>query len=259
MIDQNLIFLQLSQETSFLSAVELAIALEASVSEVRQALRNLGDLVEDNGDDEWRIIKNIAPERLLSLEERQERNSLEQTVVQAFYIAGESLKALRDKRLYRETHATFEAYIRDRFAFTRRAADYLISAASVVENLKREPMVLKCNVLPTNERQCRPLAKLPAQQQREAWNKAVELAGNKVPSSKLVNKIVREMSPLENIKKRRRTKAEFEEVNYNAGIGIEYAIRLDEETFFRLQKYQDKIGAASKSGAVARLLNEIAE
>ncbi len=68
MIDQNLIFCELSQHNSFQSPVEIAIALEASVSEVRQVLRNLGDLVETNGDDEWRVIRDISPDRLLSFE-----------------------------------------------------------------------------------------------------------------------------------------------------------------------------------------------
>ena len=51
----------------------------------------------------------------------------------------------------------------------------------------------------------------------------------------------------------------FREVNYTAGIGVEYTVRFDEETYYRLQAYQDKIGSATKSGAVARLLDAIAE
>ncbi|MEN9870014.1 MAG: hypothetical protein RLZZ171_997 [Cyanobacteriota bacterium] len=258
MIDQNLIFCELSQRNSFQSSVELAIALEASVSEVRQVLRNLGDLVEEK-DDEWRVIRNISPERLLSFEERQERDALEQTVVQAFYIAGQSLNTLRDKRLYRETHPTFEAYIRDRFAFTRAAAYYLIDAFQVVENLKCQQIVDICKILPTNESQCRPLAKLPPEKQTEAWSKAVELAGNKVPSAKRVKEAIQEICPSEKIGKNKKTNPKFTEIKYDAGVGVEYTVRMNEETFFRLQKYQAKIGSASKGGAVARLLDEIDE
>jgi intracellular sulfur oxidation DsrE/DsrF family protein len=260
LIDQNLIFLQLSQENSSLSSVELAIALETSVSEVRQALRNLGDLVEENGNDEWRVVRNIALERLLSFQERQERNALEQTVVQAFYIAGESLKALRDKRLYRETHATFEAYIRDRFAFTRRAADYLISAASVVKNLKREQIVLKCNILPTNESQCRPMANLPEDAQRKAWSKAVELAGNKVPNARIVKEAVKSLIEVDKKPDRvESSSAKNKELLYKPGTGIDYVVHLDENTFKLLTAYQDKIGTATKNGAIRRLLDAIAE
>ncbi len=81
-----------------------------------------------------------------------------------------SLKQLRDKRLYRSTHNSFKFYVRDRFDFTRRAADYLIASAEVMKNLKREQFVLGTNVLPTRESHCRPLAKLSPQEHcRSLW------------------------------------------------------------------------------------------
>lgn len=256
MIDQTLVFLQLSQKNEYISAVELAIALEASVVEVRHCLQDLGDLVECNGDDEWRVVRNIAPERILSVKERRERQQLEKQVAQAFYIAGTSLKALRDKRLYRETHPTFEAYIRDRFDFTRRAADYLISGALVVENLKREQFVLKTNVLPTKESQCRPLAKLSPEQQVEIWNTAVQAAKGIVPSAKLIKEIIDSDKPGLKLN----PKPENKELVYKPGSGIDYVVHLDEKTYKLLQKYQDKIGTATKNGAIRRLLdNAIAE
>ena len=66
----------------------------------------------------------MIPERdlsSLSQAEKEERDALELTVQQAFFVAGKALKLLRDKKLYRETHATFESYVRDRFDFTRAA------------------------------------------------------------------------------------------------------------------------------------------
>lgn len=261
MIDQNLIFCELSQQDSFQSPVEIAIALEASVSEVRQVLRNLGDLVEENDCDEWRVIRNIAPERLLSFEERQERNALEQSIDQAFYLAGKNLAILRDKKLYRETHTTFVLYIQDRFDYTKSAAYHLIQAAEIVDNLKCPQFVDKIKdsvILPTKESQCRPLAKLPPEKQREAWNKAIELAGGKkIPSAKLVKQAIQELNPAKDIGESQKTDSKFVEIKYDAGIGAEYTVRMSEETFFRLQKYQDKIGSASKGGAVARLLDEV--
>jgi hypothetical protein len=175
MISSELVFVQLAQQSSYVCIVELAMMLETSVSEVRHSLKELGDRVEGNDNDEWRVIKNIIPERILSESEKAERDDLELTLQQAFFVAGQALRSLRDKRLYRETHTTFESYVRDRFDFTRRAADYLISAAEIVENLKstnsllpsddpnllskREQFVLKTNVLPTKESQCRSLSK----------------------------------------------------------------------------------------------------
>ena len=277
MISSELVFIQLAQQSCYVCIVELAMILETSVSEVRQRLKELGDRVEHNDKDKWRIVNNIIPERILSEEEKAERDELECTVQQAFFVAGKALRLLRDKRLYRETHSTFKSYVRDRFDFTRRAADYLISAADIVENLKaadslspsdntqpllkREQFVLKTDVLPTKESQCRSLAKLSPEEQRHAWNRAVELAGNKVPSSRLVKEAVREIKSIDDgsAETSATNKPSFREVNYMAGMGVEYTVKFDEETYFRLKAYQDKIGSATKSGAVARLLDAIAE
>ncbi|MGB5770016.1 MAG: hypothetical protein WBM32_09125, partial [Crocosphaera sp.] len=56
-------------------------------------------------------------------------------------------------------------------------------------------------ILPTSERQVRPLTKLDPHQQREAWQKAVASANGKVPSSRIVKSIVdqiRQRTPVPN-------------------------------------------------------------
>jgi hypothetical protein len=285
MISSNLVFVQLAQVDDYICIVELAVMLEDSVSQVRHRLKELGDRVECNDKDEWRIAKNVIPSNLLSEVEKVERDSLECTVQQAFFIAGKALKDLRDKKLYRETHSTFESYVRDRFDFTKRAAYYLIDAAEVVENLKSEQFVhsnKRCDpadvssakesaprgtILPTKESQCRDLAGHPPEIQRRAWGRAVELAGDsKVPPARLVKQAVREITQSDDSKQnsvlevvKSSVEPSFREVNYTAGIGVGYTVRFDEETYYRLQAYQDKIGSATKSGAVARLLDAIAE
>ena len=105
----------------------------------------------------------------------------------------------------------------------------------------------------------------PPEIQRRAWVRAVELAGGKVPSARLVKQAVREITQSDDsnqnstLEVKGSVKPSFREVNYIAGIGVEYTVRFDEETYYRLQAYQDKIGSATKSGAVARLLDAIAE
>lgn len=47
--------------------------------------------------------------------EGADRNHLERKVERAFYEAGKALQQLRDRKLYRSTHRTFEDYCRDRF------------------------------------------------------------------------------------------------------------------------------------------------
>ena len=284
MISSNLVFAQLAQVGDYICIVELATMLEASVSQVRHRLKELGGRVEHNDKDEWRVINNVALSRILSEEEKAERDNLEGTVQQAFFVAGQALKLLRDKRLYRETHSTFESYVRDRFDFTKRAAYYLIDAHEVVNNLKavlpstpsddagsllKSEQIVHLNkstILPTRESQCRNLAGHPPEIQRRAWVRAVELAGgNKVPPARLVKQAVREITQSDDSKQNSTLKVKgsvepsFREVNYSAGIGVEYTVRFDEETYYRLQAYQDKIKTATKSGAVARLLDAIAE
>jgi hypothetical protein len=263
MISSEQLIVQLAKVDDYICIVELAMSLGASISQVRHRLKELGDRVEHNDRDEWRVVNNIVSKRILSEAEKAERDDLESTVQQAFFVAGKALKLLRDQRLYRETHATFDSYVRDRFDFTKRAAYYLIDAAKVVENLKSEQFVhsnKSTSVLPTKESQCRPLAKLPLKQQKEVWRTAVEKSEGRVPSARIVKETVKRIKFVDCVKEiNEKNQPSFREVNYTAGVGVEYKVRLDEETYYRLQAYQDKIGSATKSGAVARLLDAIAE
>ncbi|MBD2491215.1 hypothetical protein [Aulosira sp. FACHB-615] len=140
----------------------------------------------------------------LTQEEKSDRVRLEEKVETAFYEAGRALRELRDRRLYRSTHKTFEEYCKDRFGFERRHPYRLIEAADVVDNLKMCPNWTQNNavfktvtvesvaipVLPTSEGQVRPLTTLEPQQQQKAWLKAVETVGGKVPSGRVVKDIV---------------------------------------------------------------------
>lgn len=143
------------------------------------------------------VVDDLTPD-----EERQ-RLFWERKVERAFYEAGTALKELRDRRLYRSTHKTFEEYVQDRFGMKQSRSYQLIEATGVVDNLlaKVPPMVELLGdssdkvpplveVLPTNERQVRPLIQLEPDQQREVWQQAVEAAGGKVPSGRIVKDIV---------------------------------------------------------------------
>ena len=138
----------------------------------------------------------------LTEQEISDRLHLERKVERAFFEAGKALAELRDRKLYRSTHKTFEEYCKQRFGYTRIAASYKIAAATVMDNLltnglqKEEiatdelqtPKMLTngLQILPNNERQVRPLVSLEPEVQREAWQKAVEEAGGKVPSGRIV-------------------------------------------------------------------------
>lgn len=86
---------------------------------------------------------------------------------QTFIEVGNALLEIRDSRLYRQTHGTFEAYCTSRWDFTYQRAYQLIEAARVSTMVE---------IAPANERQARELAPLlgDAVRLREAWAEANE-------------------------------------------------------------------------------------
>jgi hypothetical protein len=124
----------------------------------------------------------------LTQEEQSDRLHLERKVERAFFEAGKALIELRDRRLYRSTHKTFDEYCLDRFGYNRSRSYQLVDAAIVVDNLQKCPQIV--DILPTAEGQVRPMTKLEPQEQQEAWLKAVEFAGGKVPTGRIVKDVV---------------------------------------------------------------------
>ncbi len=143
------------------------------------------------------ITENVQVEELTEDEEK-ERHRLESKVERAFYEAGSALRQLRDERLYRSTHRTFEAYCRDRFGFSRAHPYRLIDAAKVVDNLC--PISMQNNlspnrrqIMPTTIEQIRSLTTLEPDAQQQIWQQAVNEAGGKVPTGRLVKDIVQRL------------------------------------------------------------------
>lgn len=147
----------------------------------------------------------------LTVEEESERLRLERKVEKAFYEAGLALQTLRDKRLWRSTHYSFKEYCQDRFAFSKSQSYRLIDAVEIGKNIYGEVPNWGRNktiVLATAESQLRPLKKLKSpERQQEAWAIAVEEAGGKVPTAKIVREVVDRLEPKKT--KSRRTTAEL--------------------------------------------------
>lgn len=96
-----------------------------------------------------------------------------------FIEVGEALAEIRDSRLYRIEHPTFEDYCRTKWKMNRTYAHRLMAAAEV-------SAMLPTGNKPRNERQARPLATLEtSEQQRAAWQRAVE-SGNGNPTAQQV-------------------------------------------------------------------------
>jgi hypothetical protein len=74
----------------------------------------------------------------------------------AFWAAGKALQIIRDGRLYRGTHTSFDAYCLERWQMTRQQADRLIRAWPVAEALAAAPL----DTPTLNESQVRPLIPL---------------------------------------------------------------------------------------------------
>ncbi|MBD2536474.1 hypothetical protein H6G97_47255 [Nostoc flagelliforme FACHB-838] len=124
----------------------------------------------------------------LTQEEQSDRLHLERKVERAFFEAGKALTELRDRRLYRSTHKAFDEYCLDRFGYNRSRSYQLVDAAVVVDNLQKCPQIV--DILPTAEGQVRPMTKLEPQEQQEVWLRAVEVAGGKVPTGRIVKDVV---------------------------------------------------------------------
>ncbi len=102
----------------------------------------------------------------LTTDEKESLTVLEKTIkenLQAFYQVGAALMKIRDSKLYRESHGTFEEYCREKWGFTRMKASQFIAASEVMENVNN------CLQKPATESQARPLSKLPPEEQKDAW------------------------------------------------------------------------------------------
>lgn len=138
------------------------------------------------------VLEELAPD------EERERHRLEIKIDRAISESWLALKQLRDRRLYRSTHKTFEEYALDRFGYNRAHAYRLINAAVVLENLSLTQIEddLSPNwrqKLPISESQCRELAKLPSKQQPFAWDQVLEVSGDKAPTAKVVRSVARQI------------------------------------------------------------------
>ena len=90
----------------------------------------------------------------LNVEESQWRSRLIERVGNAFYISGMALLQLKEERLYRNTHLSFDEFCQDTFGYSSDYAYLKMAAARVYQNL--------IDNLPTNGRDL----PLPTRQRR---------------------------------------------------------------------------------------------
>lgn len=126
-----------------------------------------------------------APDAALSTTEAEHLADCE-TIIAAglasFVEVGEALADVRDSRLYRQTHGTFEDYCSDRWGLSHRHVNRMVEASQVVGALG------PIGPVPTNEAQARPLAPLRDDPDAlaSAWqaaNEAAEAKGKPVTAA----------------------------------------------------------------------------
>ncbi len=131
----------------------------------------------------------------LTAAEREELRSLEADIeagAQAFVQMGSALKSIRDKRLYRGTHGTFEAYCRAQWKLSGARAYQFIDAA---ETAKRLSTIVE-GLAPRSESVARELSPLrdDPDAQAAAMSEAVKRHGPS-PTAKQVREVVRPQAP----------------------------------------------------------------
>jgi hypothetical protein len=116
-------------------------------------------------------------DRLAELEQIVERGLL------TFREVGAALLEIRERRLYRGTHATFEGYCRERWLISKRHANRLVQASAIAELVGPVgPLVV--------ERQARELA--PLRDEPELLREAVAEARRRAGGRPLTVQLLRE-------------------------------------------------------------------
>jgi hypothetical protein len=140
-------------------------------------------------------------DQTITLKESARLVQLERTIetgITTFVEVGQALMEIRDSRLYRIEHKTFEAYCQEKWGMSRTYAFVTIESSKAAKN------VLNCEQRPLTESQARPLTKLSPEKQPEAWAKAVEIADGEQPTARQVEQAVRQTLSTDNPPKRQR-------------------------------------------------------
>jgi hypothetical protein len=117
-------------------------------------------------------------EKPLSTPEMQLLAELESVILEnlkGYVKVGAALAEIRERRLYRTEHQTFEEYVKDVWEMPFQRAYQLINATKVVDNLKSTSGLLSeenstiVEFLPVNESQVRPLVPFAPDEQVNVW------------------------------------------------------------------------------------------
>lgn len=154
-----------------------------------------------------------------------------------FIEVADALARIRDGRLYRESHDTFEAYCRETWGMTKRNANLLIVEAEVAKGMGTM-------VPEINRRQARALAKVEPAKRAEVIEKA-KATGEKLTARSIREAAAQEVEIIEPPKRGPETKRfdEFQKLHIEQQF-LRLARRLAKET--SESRHTDLLDAATK-------------
>lgn len=125
--------------------------------------------------------------------ESEELHAHENTIragLGTFFDVGHALAEIREKRLYRATHGSFEAYCREKWDMSRMHAHRLVAAAEV-----RDLLAEKRLPLPQTEAQVRALTSISKDRIPSIWASVIKSAGKKAVTARLVGAVLEDLYP----------------------------------------------------------------
>lgn len=114
------------------------------------------------------VLNQAALVTLADCELRIERG------LKSFIDVGQALAEIRDSRLYRATHATFEDYCAERWNLKRQRAYELMTAAALVSEFSDTDLPA-----PAKESHAAALAAVPEPERADVWRETVERTNGK--------------------------------------------------------------------------------
>ena len=173
--------------------------------EARTGIKNAIDRKRDGPPGGALVVSARAGdlETPLDAAERRQLATLEKTIERnagAVFEFGRALREIRDGRLYRATHSSFEMYCADRWGISKSDGHRQIQAATLFE--AAQPIAAKLGIALTCESQMRPLARVEAGDLPDVLKKAARLVpkaadGTRRITAEVLTRAVREetMSP----------------------------------------------------------------
>jgi hypothetical protein len=132
------------------------------------------------------VLESAPLQTTLTAAEQKEFAEKKSVVIKgwgAFLDVANALLAISEKRLYRDKYKTFEAFCKDDLGISRQYAYNLIGSAEVNTQLSA---IADISVKPMNEGQFRELIRVQEENRVDVWKRALNLAGNKPMTAKLV-------------------------------------------------------------------------